>query len=79
MKKTVRVVVKGGQLLLDKPLPLPDGTELEIAVSDPGDELDEEERAALHLALQEAWESARKGHLIPATQLLKELRESASE
>ena len=76
MKKTLRAVVKGGQLVVEGEVSLPEGTEVELSVSDPGDELEEQERAALHLAPQEAWESARKGHLIPAAQLVKELRES---
>jgi len=73
--KTLRAVVRGGQLVVEGPVSLPEGTEVELTVSDPGDELDEAERAALHLALEEAWASARKGELIPGEQLVKELRD----
>jgi hypothetical protein len=44
--------VRDGRLVLDEPTALPDGTEVRVALLD-GDELDEEDRAALEAALAE--------------------------
>ncbi len=60
---------------MDEPTDLPDGTELELTAADLGDDLAESERAALHEALAEAWESVRSGDLVPAADLLRELCE----
>ena len=70
---TLKAHVRDGHLVLDAPTSLPDGTELELVVADDGDELDEAERAELHAALSEAWQSAKAGELRPAEELLDEL------
>ena len=48
--------VKAGRLVGDEPTDLPEGTEIEILPLDPGDWLDEEDRAALREALSDAEE-----------------------
>jgi len=70
----LRATVKDGHLVLDEPTTLPDGTVLDLVVDDEGDDLDDEERAALHEALATSWESVRRGSVRPAAQILDELR-----
>lgn len=72
--QTLKARVRDGRLVLDQATGLPEGTELELAAADPGDDLDDAERAALHAALSEAWASARAGDLRPAEELVEELR-----
>ena len=66
--------VRNGRLVVDEPTTLPDGTEIELTVAEAGDELDAEERMALHDALADAWKSAQAGELRPAEELLRKLR-----
>jgi hypothetical protein len=66
--------VVNGRLIVDQPTALPEGTELDLTIVEPGDDLDDEERAELHAALARAWESARIGNCSPAEDLLKKLR-----
>jgi hypothetical protein len=70
----LRAKVVNGRLVVDEPTSLPDGTEIDLAVLDPGDELDEQERAALHAALADAWRSARSGQTSDAQSLFEKLR-----
>ena len=44
----VKAHVENGRLKLDEPTDLPEGTEIPLSVSDEWDDLDAEERAALH-------------------------------
>ena len=69
----LRARVRGGRLTLDEPTTLPEGTELDLGVIDPGDELDEEERSRLHEALRASWASAQAGRTISAEELLEQL------
>ena len=71
---TLRALVKDGRLTLDEPTSLPEGTVLDLVVDDEGDNLDDEERAALHDGLAAAWESVRQGRVRPASDILNELR-----
>jgi hypothetical protein len=70
----LRAQVRNGHLVLDEPTSLPEGTVLDLVVDDEGDNLDDEERAALHSDLAAAWESVRQGRVRPATDILNELR-----
>ena len=72
--QALKAHVRNGRLIVDQPTTLPEGTEVELLIADAGDELDDEERAALHAALDDAWTSARAGQLRPADELLKKLR-----
>jgi hypothetical protein len=69
---SLRAHVKNGRLILDEPTELPDGTEIEVTVAD--DQLDDEERARLHAALEASEEEFRAGQGIPAAHVLAELR-----
>ena len=71
---TITARVNAGRLVVDEPTDLPDGTELELLPLDPGDWLDETDRAALHKALRESDADVAAGRLIDADEILKELR-----
>ena len=70
----VRAKVKNGRLLVDEPTELPEGTVMELVMDDEGDDLDEEERKALHAAIDKAWEQVKAGRTRPAESLIDELR-----
>lgn len=61
----IRAKVKEGRLLLDEPTSLPEGTVLELVLDDEGDDLTDDERAALDAALTKSWQSAKSGHVVP--------------
>jgi hypothetical protein len=46
--------VRAGRLVVDEPTDLPEGTEVDLLPLDPGDWLDDADRAALHQALRES-------------------------
>jgi hypothetical protein len=66
--------VKNGRLVLDVPTDLPEGEEVELDVHDPGDDLDDEERAALHRSLERGVEDIKAGRVVDAEVVLAELR-----
>ena len=53
---------------------LPDGAEVQIAVVDSGDQLDDEDRARLHAAIEQAHDELDRGEGIPAAEFLADLR-----
>jgi hypothetical protein len=69
----LKAQVRNGRLIMDEPTELPEGTVLELTAVDPGDDLDEKERAALHQALRRSWKQAKAGQTRPASELLKKL------
>ena len=71
---TIKARVRAGRLLVDEPTELPDGTEVELLPLDPGDWLDQADRAALHDALQQSEADVAAGNLIDAAEILQELR-----
>lgn len=66
--------MKAGRLIVDEPTDLPEGTEIELLPLDPGDGLDERNRAALHKALIDSEEDVKAGRLADADAILRELR-----
>jgi hypothetical protein len=74
MTLTLRAHVANGRLVVDESVDLPDGTEVQVAVVDGGDQLDEEDRARLHAAIEQAQDELDRGESIPAAQLLADLR-----
>ena len=58
---TIKATVKAGRLVIDEPTNLPDGTEVELLPLDPGDWLDDADRAALHKALRDSVLTSRPG------------------
>jgi hypothetical protein len=71
---TIKARVRAGRLIVDEPTDLPEGTELQLLSLDPGDWLDEGDRAALHQALRESDADVAAGRLVDAEEILKELR-----
>ena len=71
---TIKACVRAGRLVLDEPTELPEGAEVELLPLDPGDWLDETDRAALHQALRESDADVDAGRLIDAEIVLRELR-----
>jgi hypothetical protein len=71
---TLKARVKAGRLVVDEPTDLPEGTEIELLSLDPGDWLDEDDRAALHQALRDSDEDVKAGRLVDADVILRELR-----
>jgi len=70
----IKARVANGRLIVDQPTGLPEGTQLDLAITEAGDDLDDGERAALHAALARSWESASAGRVSPAEDLLRKLR-----
>lgn len=74
---TVRGRVANGRLIVDEPTDLPDGTEVELRVVD-DDELDEEDRARLHAALEASEDDLRAGRVVPGHEVIARLRRGAT-
>jgi hypothetical protein len=70
---TIKARVTAGRLVVDEPTDLPEGTEVELLALDPGDWLDEADRAALHAALDESDADVAAGRLVDADEILREL------
>lgn len=58
--------VHNGRFVIDEPTDLPEGTEVSLVIDDGGDELDDEERARLHAALDQAARELEAGLAVPA-------------
>lgn len=69
--KKLRAKVEKGRLIVDTPTTLPEGTVLDLVVDDDGDDLTDDERAALHAAIED---SAAAGSGRPAAEVLHDLR-----
>jgi hypothetical protein len=61
-------------MVLDDPTTLPDGTEVELLPLDPGDWLDDADRAALHRALAQSEADVAANRLVDAADVVKALR-----
>ena len=71
---TLKARVKAGRLVVDEPTDLPEGTEVELLPLDPGDWLDEDDRAALHRALIDSATDVKADRLVDADAVLRRLR-----
>jgi len=71
---TLKAQVRNGRLVLDEPTSLPEGAVVEFTIADDDDDLDDEERAALHEALGRSWRSAAAGDTKPVEEILRVLR-----
>ncbi len=72
--RTFKAHVENGRIVVDEPTDLPDGTELYVLPLREGDELDDDERAALHAALAEAEGELDAGHVVSEEELWARLR-----
>ena len=71
--KALKVRVQKGQIVGEAPPGVPEGTELELCIAEPEDEMTEEELAQLDGALERAWRSIQAGRTRPAAEVLAEL------
>lgn len=71
--KTLTARVTSGRIVVEEPAQFPDGTVLNLAVVDPGDELSDEERRELHDALDAAWASVKAGRTRPGSEILAKI------
>ena len=65
--------MKGGHLVLSEPVDLPEGTVVDLMPVDQGDDLDDEDRARLHTALDRSQQDFLAGKGIPAARVLADL------
>ncbi len=72
--RALKAEVKNGRLVVNEPTDLPEGTKLDLIIADPGDDLDDQERAELHAALDEGLAELRAGGGVDATEVLARLR-----
>ena len=66
--------VVNGRLILDEPTDLPEGREVYLAVVDEGDDLDDEERAALHASIERGMKQLDAGQSVDAEVVLAKIR-----
>lgn len=66
--------MQNGRLILDEPTSLPDGAEVVLMPVDGEDDLDDEERAALHESLRASIAEARAGDVVDGELMIAELR-----
>ena len=59
--ETIKVRVENGKIVGPAPRGMPEGTELELRIADPGDAMTEDEIAAVNEALAAAWRSVKAG------------------
>jgi hypothetical protein len=78
MRKTHTAHVKNGRLVMDEPTGLPEDTTIELVSIDDasanGDDMDDEERAALERDLAASFEEEAAGQLLDASEALADLR-----
>ena len=71
---TITARVHAGRLVLDEPTTLPEGTQVALLPLDPGDWLNDADRAALHAALEASDADVASGRLIEAAVVIRSLR-----
>ena len=70
--------VRNGRLVLDEPTALPEGSEVELVpLADDWDDLADEDRARLHAALEASEEDVAAGRVVPAEDVIAEVRRIA--
>ena len=76
MMRTFYATARGGRLTLDEPTDLPDGTSVELMLTEDAfnGEFDEEEQASLNRELALSMAEYDEGRLIDAEQAIAELR-----
>jgi hypothetical protein len=74
MTLTLRAHVANGRLVVDENVDLPEGAEVRVAVVETVDQLDDEDRARLHAAIERAQDELDRGEGIPASHFLADLR-----
>ena len=77
MTLTLRGHIENGRIVVDEGVDLPEGTEVKLSLVDEADDLDEEDRARLHAALDQAQNEIDRGEGIPASEVIAELHKRA--
>ena len=72
----LKAQVKNGRIVVDEPTDLPDGAEVELRIVG-GDELDEDEREALHASLDRALNDEDAGRKVDVDEFLAEVAAEA--
>jgi hypothetical protein len=70
---TLKAKVRGGRLVLDEPIDLPEGSEVELVPVSVGDDLDGEERARLDAAIERGVAQVRAGEGVSADEAFARL------
>jgi predicted transcriptional regulator len=70
--------VKNGRLVLDEPTDLPEGSVVPLAIAHEWDDLDDEQRAALHESLDEAEADVDAGRVVTEAEVWAAVRASES-
>ncbi len=73
MTLTLKAKVRGGRLVLDEPIDLPEGSEVELVPVKAGDDLDDAERARLDAAIERGVEQVRAGEGVGADEAFARL------
>lgn len=66
--------VRNGRLLVDEVTDLPEGSLVELVLPDGGGDLDEDERVRLLASLDRSAADVKKGRVVPAARVLRDLR-----
>jgi hypothetical protein len=66
--------IENGKIIVDEDVDLPEGTEVKVILVDDADELDDEDRARLHVALDESQAEIDRGEGVPASEVIAGLR-----
>lgn len=69
----LKAKVVNGRFVIDEPAQLPEGAEVQLEVVD-GDDLNPQERAQLHAAIEEGLDDSDANRVISAEESLAELR-----
>jgi hypothetical protein len=72
--QALKAHVRSGHIVVDEPISLPEGTELYLVPSDNGDDLDAEERAELHQAIEESERELDAGKVVSEEEIWAMLR-----
>ncbi len=70
----LKVRVENGKIIGGAPSGIAEGTELQLCLAEPQDDMTEEELAALQAALDAGWRSMEAGRFRPAADVVAELR-----
>jgi hypothetical protein len=71
--QALKARVENGRIKLDEPTNLPDGAEVQLVMVD-SDDLDGDERAALHASIEEAERELDAGQVVSEEELWTRLR-----
>ncbi len=74
LMEALKVRVENGKIVGEAPRGFAEGTELELCLAEPDDEMTGDELAALQAALDAGWRSMEAGRYRPASEVVAELR-----